>query len=909
VIIDRVEMENILSHRATKVEFPRGVVAIVGPNGAGKTSIVDAISFALFGTHSRRTRSNKHIIRLGAPRARVALAFTAGGRRYLVTREVAKNRAAQAALYLLMDGDRKPLATGASSVLREIEKITGMKSDLAQRLYITQQGELDTILTDKQKRLDLLNSLLRLNAIEEAHEILGFIARHLRSRYEDLTAQYETLTHDIAMLEAARRQLADLRRRLEELRTEEANAREALRSAEEKYRKLQEIRERLNKLEREYSNASSRADMLAGMLKEAQSNLREAEEAAARLAEIEETIRRLEGVEDVVELKRRLEERRRLLGEREEARKTLLAEIEKMTDLEAKASRLEEARRRLERLEEEAKRFLELRSKVEHYRDELEKTEASIKELRRGIEAEARQLLGVEAADPAAMDERLLAIMENLERHIERARARKEEIAKKIAALQQRRKEIEDNLDKLTSAAGVCPLCRRPLDEDHRLRLIQELRKEKRRVEAEIQRLIHEHRLVENEVYELEEKKRSVEKLLNRLRGRVERLRLLSRKKEELEAELEEINQEYLSAFTRYKEYEEARRLVRELEHVEKQLVDLRAKKSRLEELEREVGVLQREVSELEARLREAAAELGIGVDEVEKKAQELQGLRLEAARLRERASRLQELRSRVEEIEKQLASLRRLLEEKGAEAEELRRRLSLYQGAEEELEEARRRYQAVREELARAEATIERLEEEVKRLEVLEERAARLRAQVEAYRRAVGAVERLRKALGKDGLQRLIRVKARNVIEHHLRDMLARFNLDFVDVRLGDDYEAILVSRDGEKTVNMLSGGERVSLAIAYRLALARAVGGRLETLVMDEPTIHLDEERKRELIDIIRYGLEATGLKQLIVVTHDQELEEAADYVLEVRKENGVSRVTAREPLAERLEAAPTG
>ena len=65
----------------------------------------------------------------------------------------------------------------------------------------------------------------------------------------------------------------------------------------------------------------------------------------------------------------------------------------------------------------------------------------------------------------------------------------------------------------------------------------------------------------------------------------------------------------------------------------------------------------------------------------------------------------------------------------------------------------------------------------------------------------------------------------------------------------------------------------------------------------------MHLDEERRRELISIIKQGLEATGLAQLVVVTHERELEEAADKVVEVRRERDESRVIERLPFASQL------
>jgi len=71
-------MENVLSHKETRLKLEPGITVIVGPNGAGKTSIIDAITYALFSIHSRDPRKKEPLIRLGAPRAYIRVCFRLG---------------------------------------------------------------------------------------------------------------------------------------------------------------------------------------------------------------------------------------------------------------------------------------------------------------------------------------------------------------------------------------------------------------------------------------------------------------------------------------------------------------------------------------------------------------------------------------------------------------------------------------------------------------------------------------------------------------------------------------------------------------------------------------------------------------------------------------------------------------
>ncbi|MEM4789617.1 MAG: AAA family ATPase, partial [Ignisphaera sp.] len=88
----------------------------------------------------------------------------------------------------------------------------------------------------------------------------------------------------------------------------------------------------------------------------------------------------------------------------------------------------------------------------------------------------------------------------------------------------------------------------------------------------------------------------------------------------------------------------------------------------------------------------------------------------------------------------------------------------------------------------------------------------------------------------------------------------------------------------------------EMVSLAIALRIALAYTIFGRLPGFfILDEPTQFLDAERRRAIFEIIRRLSEK--VPQVIVVTHDLEVEELADKVFYVSKEGGRSVVREKE------------
>ena len=76
----------------------------------------------------------------------------------------------------------------------------------------------------------------------------------------------------------------------------------------------------------------------------------------------------------------------------------------------------------------------------------------------------------------------------------------------------------------------------------------------------------------------------------------------------------------------------------------------------------------------------------------------------------------------------------------------------------------------------------------------------------------------------------------------------------------------------------DQLSGGEQ------QRVAIARAIVNNPAVLIADEPTGNLDENTAQEIIDILK-KVAVENNKCVIVVTHSNQLANAADVVLELK------------------------
>ena len=179
-------------------------------------------------------------------------------------------------------------------------------------------------------------------------------------------------------------------------------------------------------------------------------------------------------------------------------------------------------------------------------------------------------------------------------------------------------------------------------------------------------------------------------------------------------------------------------------------------------------------------------------------------------------------------------------------------------------------------------------IRENIKELEKLENEQV-------ALNDYITLLNKIREMYGKDGVQRDLRENSKPQIELETNNIFNDFNFDYDNINLDENYEITITKSDEILNVSMLSGGEKIVIALALRLAIAKVISKQKnELLILDEPTVHLDEERKLELIEILR---DTDIAPQMLIVTHDSELIGITENIIEIRKKDGVSTYVQRE------------
>ncbi len=163
----RLEMEGFSTFRAsTTVEFDDlDLIAFVGPTGSGKSSIIDAITFALYGSVARYddVRLVAPIITQNANEAKVRLDFELAGSTYTAVRVVRRTKTGATTKEARLERGADVLASGAKELTAAIEELLGLDFIQFTRTVVLPQGDFAQFLKDDPaSRQKLLTRLLDL---------------------------------------------------------------------------------------------------------------------------------------------------------------------------------------------------------------------------------------------------------------------------------------------------------------------------------------------------------------------------------------------------------------------------------------------------------------------------------------------------------------------------------------------------------------------------------------------------------------------------------------------------------------------------------------------------------------------------------------------------------------------------
>jgi DNA repair protein SbcC/Rad50 len=517
------------------LDFSRFTTAcLTGDNGHGKSTLLDAITWALWG--ETRAKSLDDVVRLGQDEAEVEFVFELENERYRVLRKRSlKTR--QSALELQgFDQATERYRPLSGTSIRETEakivQLLHMNYDTFINSVFVLQGRADEFTTRRpgeRKRIladilglsiyDTLEARARAHRNEMDQDVKMLLQRLAElqqevARKEALAAavntQQDALAHLQAELQNTQQALEQLRQRQNTLELQSQRAHDVARRLQQVQHERLEVEQQLTAHQRRMVDYEAilqqESTIMAGY--QALQQLREQERVYSTQAEEYATLQQrqtaLQQALTTEQYRLELEQRSARQRQQELEQKIQLSEafLQHAPRIAAASSALQEARQcdtamaqtlqERYRLEQEKSQVefrmqqkrhtleLEQRSLLDRQRD-WQLQEAMLPTLQRQAEDLQHQLVEVEQQSKRLEQIRTdgVAIRVQLETSLPQARE----------TLQKEIHEQEEKRDLLASAGAHCPLCEKTLTEHERRRVIQKLMQEVSRREARMQEL------------------------------------------------------------------------------------------------------------------------------------------------------------------------------------------------------------------------------------------------------------------------------------------------------------------------------------------------------------------------------------------------------------------------------------
>ena len=742
--------------------------------------------------------------------------------------------------------EEKVKSLSTLKLMREEELEKNEKIKVQIEKFNDQRKEWLRRLEDKKKELEELNQRMK-KALESKRKCEKFKKQH--DEYERVLAEIEEDEELLCMKEknvdALRkedRKLSNVKAEIERLNTILLSSKERKEEISHEVRKIEENiienRQKVEKLLNEKREISSSTDELSVSVEEAKKTLEKVEKLAdeifnieSRKKEISQNLKKLENsVEKVKELERKLKD----LKEKED----------KLNDLNAEKYSLKEKMENLALSQESLKngicpllneRCLNLEGKniSEYFHEKREILRTRLD----GIDDEVEKI------------EREISSLKEIEKIVIREKQNEKMFNESTLRMKQLEDEEKGMIFSLRELLKIQKLSNEIESRD----ILQEVTNVKKNSQENFQKLESQRRSLVVKKEEIEEKIKMIENAVRELKME------LKRKKENLK----ELSKEIEIHKKRIKEMEETK-------------LFLLKKTENLEKMEEELKILKDEM----AKKRENTKNLKTFYDEYNKNFESATELEHLLTKVKETEDEKKKIKAKLNALSKSVEELSKSFDEE--KSEKLKNDLKTLEADMKNLNMK----------IGEHKHKIETLKRELQDLKKKKAELKKINEELEIMKNKKRFVSEFRKMLNEMGSEMARRYRKGISIKATLKYQSLTGKTDVIEWK--NDYAVHLISSIGDKKSDRrfshLSGGEQVIVALCIRAAL-NEIFSRSKFVIFDEPTVNLDEEKRRALSEYLPKLFE--DMEQVILITHDENFREMAEKVIFVEKENGISVV----------------
>jgi DNA repair protein SbcC/Rad50 len=511
----QLTLKNFLSYRDATLDF-RGLhtACISGSNGAGKSSLLEAITWAVWG--ESRAASEDDVIHAGSKEVRVDFTFKTNQDIYRVIRT--RQRSGSSVLEFQVEtpnGFRALTGKGVRATQDLILEHIKLDYDTFINSAYLRQGRADEFMLKRPtERKEILAELLKLNQYDELEERAKELSRQFKARAEELERSLVSVKTQLQQREATEAQRAKLETEHNQLQQVQAFENIQLQSLQVVHHQRKNWEEQLTFVRQQYQNLTQDCDRLQQELAVIQVQLSDIEKILSQETEIKAGFAQYQNFQSqeeaftakfqeftraqqyrqqkqqqlakqINEIERQRQQAEAQLQALEQQEREIQQTLGKSGEVEAALAQLNIARQRVIHLDELQMQVSPLLQQRASLQSQLDRVHAGLVARLEQLESTQNQLQRASVRQPqlqqAVMD--VATQIEEMDKdrvYLQRVQEKGQERRHFIERLQAQQREferllgeLEQKLLLLKNPDALCPLCERPLDEHHWNRVVQ----------------------------------------------------------------------------------------------------------------------------------------------------------------------------------------------------------------------------------------------------------------------------------------------------------------------------------------------------------------------------------------------------------------------------------------------------
>lgn len=914
MIFNKLILNNFKSYEYAEINFNKGITVIVGENGAGKSSIFEAISFALFKQHTAKRIED--LVRKGSNEPMsVELEFTSNNVDYQIIRERKKSSLTSKILRKKSD-QFVPLCVGDKEVNAQIKDILDIDSNLFLNAIYVRQGEIADLInkTSAEKKF-LIGKLLGLDSLEKAWKnMLPIINDFENKRSEikgkisvtsNLEEEYNSKNDFLNELKDQgieyEKQIKEFKKILDKHNIEKIDMEREKEIFDNNSNNLQIEKEEKKILEESKKNLNNQLDKI-GEYESELNRLKKYVEKLPLFIDFEKSLSNIQQLKKDENLyKKNLDNiivQKNIINKEKISSSKYLALIdENKLNIENK-NEIEKKLMVFNQLEKDKNNLIQ---KIEINKNEIEEFFITMKNklIKEGLD----EVILNNIDEISKFESLILDYINKIKNDINLIDENLISNKENKVAYQESNKAVEKPLNELNDMGNQCPLCKSSITQMQKNDLIIsykntiELNNEKiDLIENNIKDLLESKELLNKQIKRFDElllKVKNHDNKLIRLKEDTEKLIEIDNKLETKKVNSFELGEYVLKIADNEKEIEKLK-INHENFIAAKAALDVLDDEN---DIEYKLNVIETQLKEEFNKIDEIINKdsfltkdideesLSNRISDLKKKEEEYNQIK---GFIQNKEDLKSQIKLKIDNINLKHDKINNLeisIRESRYDEEKYNNLISKY-------DEIKKEYDDISNKLSGIKGQSIELIPIVNDLKKQLDLNSKFNKQYTIMGEYIDLLNNIREIYSKNGIQKDLRNQSKPLIQKYSKQYFNDFNFDYSDLILDEDYNVWVTGPEGKTSLDMVSGGEKIAIALSLRLGITQAMrNGDLDTILLDEPTIFLDTTRRNELINLIK---EINSLPQMIIVTHEEQLENAADNLIKVSKDNGISKVT---------------